>query len=266
MESHSYARREALKKAEKDLHHINVSNLCPIDRYYTASEKLLSGFNARYDVCQTSGNIGSCSTQNEQMIDDAYVYGRRYVMFVSQVLPKHDYFLSSSAKYVQRRNKAMGNAKSIMDKMGILIDFMDMQEKEKIMLEEEIERKRRVAEEKEKERDKENELQQKLQNLLSIAPKDDVEKNGYSESKGAQPLLPPPSYEEFLVNENDKTPLPLPLPSNSKYDSRSNETEEFLLPSAPPEFPSSTATVPSIPISSSLSGKVEYFYRMKLTL
>jgi len=213
---------------------IRISNICPIDRYYKVSNKVLETFEEKFDEIQLSA---AHEHADPRLLDDAYIYGRRYAVFVSQVLPKHDYFESTAPKYVNLRNVSIIQCKKVIEKMEIIADWMDMQELEAARL-------KKVEEQKRQDED----LQKKLEKLLPKAPVGQVmrEKKDVSVSVHVVPeeviAPPPPTFEEFLENEGTIMP--------DDDDTISTITEMMphipLPPPAPTAPPASIVKPPSL--------------------
>ena len=115
-------RRAALRQAEGDLG-FAVSNFFPIDRYYTAADKVLASFNKAFA---------------EKRLDDSYVLGLRFATFSLESLPQHDYYQASRYAPLKRRNEQ--NVTTVISKLEQVTMWMDTEEAEKERLRQEYER------------------------------------------------------------------------------------------------------------------------------
>jgi len=125
----SEARRAALRQAEGEMG-AEVSNFFPIERYYSAADKVLQSFLNAY---------------NEKRLDDAYVLGKRFATFSLEGLPKHDYYRSPRYAKLQKKNNE--NLEKVIARLEQVAKWMDEEEAEKQRLREEY-RKRLEAERK----------------------------------------------------------------------------------------------------------------------
>jgi len=212
IERRSDARRTKLKQEEDNLHHIVVSNICPIDRYYNVAERVLTAFEQRYEQCNAI-SAGASSEGKEvefddqvRVLDDAYIYARRYAMFISHVLPNHSYFKSSVPKYVGMRNDALVKLNAVVEKMEIIADIMDLQEHERELMEEQKLKERLRMEEEFKKKQEEDALQEKLRRLMMF---DSTDKERKDDEENL-PVIPPPSFAEF-VQSHDTQPSAPPM-------------------------------------------------------
>ena len=89
----SKRRRDLLKKHEQPP--IILSNLCPIGKYYASADKVFVQFKAHLAT---------------QQLDDAYIIGRRFALFSTVSLPKHDYYKSPKPELVALRLKNQKDA------------------------------------------------------------------------------------------------------------------------------------------------------------
>ncbi|GMH94096.1 hypothetical protein TrVE_jg6193 [Triparma verrucosa] len=102
-----------------------VSDHYPIKNYYDLSSKLLTKF---LDSSETSD------------LDAAYIFARRYMHLVTEVIPKHGYYNSSAFR--SEKSSAKQNMKLVMEELEKIVDVMDVEEAAK---REELEKKRREA-------------------------------------------------------------------------------------------------------------------------
>ena len=247
----SDARRGLLKSQESSLDHIRVSNICNIDSYYSVAEKVLMRFDLRYDQCSSINNIvDDLTEENVSLLDDAYIYGRRYCMFVSQVLPKHDYFKSSQISCVKRRSKAIRNVNIVIEKMELIAEFMDLQETNREMLRKEDERRKKEIDIKARD----EELEQKLRSLLPKAPEGKL--NDESCHDNDESHTPPPTYDDFFLNENESY---INLPSAPLDEVKSSGNKGDANESSP-------IVPPPIPLAPSLSGIYFQFHLVILPI
>jgi len=219
---------------------IRISNICPIDRYYKVSNKVLDTFEEKFDEIAQS-NTNTHEHADPRLLDDAYIYGRRYAVFVSQVLPKHDYFESTVPKYVNLRNMSIIQCKKVIEKMEIIADWMDMQELEAARL-------RKVEEQKRQDED----LQRKLEKLMPKAPVGQVREKEKSNSSSSAvsvvpEVAPPPTFEEFLENEGTSGESPVvTIQPDDDTISAITEMPHIPLPPPPTVPPASIIKPPSL--------------------
>ena len=109
--SPSQARRDALNQ---ELSIPIVSNFFPIERYYEAADKVYAGFLL-------------CSEKNK--LDDAYVYGKRYCLFVLDAIPNHNYY--GSPKYKRTQNHHTLQISKVIAILEGVVRRMDTEELEK---------------------------------------------------------------------------------------------------------------------------------------
>ena len=128
----SRARRARLKQYEKPP--IELSNLCPINRYYASADLVLTKFRAHL----AKGEL-----------DDAFVIGRRFALFSTISLPNHDYYKSPNTMLVQLRIKNQKDALWVTRGLERIVEVMDKEEIEKMRCEAE----RLVKENEERERE-----------------------------------------------------------------------------------------------------------------
>ena len=148
--SPSAERRAKLKKAE--LNKIpNISNMIPIQRYYTVALKLLQRF--------------TIAVKNNEL-DEAYIYGIRFAKFSSNVLPTHDYYKLSQKEYRQLRNDNQNDIKRVIDELENVVELMDLEELEKREIRRREEEAMRLIKEREEQMRKEAEERAATQSLL----------------------------------------------------------------------------------------------------
>lgn len=116
-------RRAALKQAEGDLG-CEVSNFFPIERYYTAADKVLASFNKAFE---------------EKRLDDSYVLGKRFARFSIESIPQHNYYHAARYAPLQQRNEH--NVTTVISKLEQVTMWMDIEEAEKERQRQEYQRK-----------------------------------------------------------------------------------------------------------------------------
>ncbi|KAL9180192.1 hypothetical protein ACHAXT_008162 [Thalassiosira profunda] len=127
----SQPRRDALKLHEQPP--IVLSNMCPISKYYSAADKVFDQFKAHLA---------------DMELDEAYIIGRRFALFSTVSLPKHDYYTSPRAELVKLRLQNQKDAAWVTRGLERIVEVMDKQEIEKQKAEAERLRKRKEEEEK----------------------------------------------------------------------------------------------------------------------
>uniref|UniRef100_A0A7S4JQ41 Uncharacterized protein n=1 Tax=Odontella aurita TaxID=265563 RepID=A0A7S4JQ41_9STRA len=126
----SEERRRRLRASESPRPPI-LSNFCPIERYYAASDKVLAAF-------EESVSAGD--------LDAAYVYGLRFSAFGTKALPTHDYYQSPRPEHTRLRNKNRSDLIRTVDALEKVVDAMDREEVERAKREEEERKKREEME------------------------------------------------------------------------------------------------------------------------
>jgi hypothetical protein len=121
---HADARRKVLNE---ELTVPTVSNFFPIERYYDAADKVYASFQA---IMQTSGSSISSprgdSDDARQLLDNAYVYGKRYCSFVLNAIPEHNYY--SSQKYAAFKAKHQRQVDRVLTQLERVGNLMDVQQ------------------------------------------------------------------------------------------------------------------------------------------
>eukprot|EP00578_Thalassiosira_sp_NH16_P015404 CAMPEP_0181123358 /NCGR_PEP_ID=MMETSP1071-20121207/25856_1 /TAXON_ID=35127 /ORGANISM="Thalassiosira sp., Strain NH16" /LENGTH=605 /DNA_ID=CAMNT_0023208493 /DNA_START=85 /DNA_END=1899 /DNA_ORIENTATION=+ len=211
----SKPRRDALKQHEQPP--IALSNLCKIDKYYAAAEKVLGQFKTHLANSE---------------LDDAYIIGRRFALFSTVSLPKHDYYKSPKGELVRLRLKNQKDAQWVTRGLERIVEVMDKEEIDRQKAE--AERLRRLREEEERQRleweesmrqrlgavessglgrlDSEDgalDMASKLEKLNALFPKDHVEEEvdipttaPPVDDPSLLPPLPPPMAPP-LIGEHD---------------------------------------------------------------
>lgn len=108
-------RREILRKRDCAFVYI-LNNLIPIDRYYAIADTLKEKFE---------------EANNKNDLDNAYVLGKRFYNFCGEVLPEHDYYLSSQEELKKLRSKNLLDLSDVADKLELIVELMDLQEVER---------------------------------------------------------------------------------------------------------------------------------------
>eukprot|EP00567_Pseudictyota_dubia_P006339 CAMPEP_0197434846 /NCGR_PEP_ID=MMETSP1175-20131217/2517_1 /TAXON_ID=1003142 /ORGANISM="Triceratium dubium, Strain CCMP147" /LENGTH=659 /DNA_ID=CAMNT_0042963705 /DNA_START=369 /DNA_END=2348 /DNA_ORIENTATION=+ len=126
----SEERRRKLRESEPK-QPPTVSNICPLERYYAASDKLLAAF----DESVAADDL-----------DAAYIYGLRFSTFATKSLTKHDYYNSDRPVYVRLKRKNLFDLARIIDALEKVVDAMDLEEIERAKREEEARKKREEME------------------------------------------------------------------------------------------------------------------------
>lgn len=116
----SEARRRALNE---ELSIPMVSNFFPIERYYDAADKVYESFQESF-------------LKGDSNLDDAYVYGKRYCLFLVDAIPNHNYFGAPKYKFLTTKHKRQ--LEQVLNQLAMVADAMDRQE---------LERERKRAEE-----------------------------------------------------------------------------------------------------------------------
>ena len=223
----SKARRERLKQYEKPP--IELSNLCPIDRYYTSADLVLSQFKAHL----AKGEL-----------DDAFVIGRRFALFSTISLPNHDYYTSPNTRLVQLRIKNQKDALWVTRGLERIVEVMDKEEIEKCQREAE----RLVKEKEEKEREQlewEKLMKRRLGSRDSSSSfKLDMNDDTAFDVTSKLELLNlafPKEDEQHISNESLLPPLPpLPIAPPQQIDAlsiSSSAVQQLKSNGATPMFP-----------------------------
>lgn len=227
----SKARRAILKQYEKPP--IELSNLCPIDRYYASADLVLSQFRAHL----TKGEL-----------DDAFVIGRRFALFSTISLPNHDYYTSPNTRLVQLRIKNQKDALWVTRGLERIVEVMDKEEIEKCQLEAE----RLVKEKEEKEREQlewEKLMKRRLGSRdSSHSFKLDMNDDSAFDVTSKLELLNLafPKEDEQVISDESLLPLPPPIAPPQKIDALSISTsaaqqlkstgETPMFPESPPAY------------------------------
>jgi USP8 dimerisation domain len=91
-----------------------VSNFFPIERYYNAADKVYESFE---DV------------RAKGMLDDAYVYGKRYCLFCVDAIPTHNYY--HSPKYAAYKTLSVKRVSAVIRALEQIVVHMDHEEQDK---------------------------------------------------------------------------------------------------------------------------------------
>ncbi|KAL7527071.1 hypothetical protein ACHAXR_003896 [Thalassiosira sp. AJA248-18] len=214
----SKPRREALKKHERPP--IPLSNLCPISKYYSAADKV-------YD--QFKDHLAN------RNLDEAYIIGRRFALFSTVSLPKHDYYTSPKSDLVRLRLKNQKDAQWVTRGLERIVEVMDKEEIEKVRVE--AERLRKEKEEEELKRlewedsirqrlgavessglgrldsnDSALDMAAKLEKLNALFPQDDADE------EISTPSAPPPTAPSIDYEHLPPLPPPMAPPLIGEHD------------------------------------------------
>lgn len=143
-------RRAALKQSEIDKIP-NISNLTPIQRYYSSSLKLLKRF---------------YTAVNKNNLDEAYIFGLRFAQFSTKVLPTHDYYKVEQKEYVKLRKDNQNDLEKLIGALENVVNLMDLEELEKQETKRREEEAMRLIQEREEQMRKEEEERCATQALL----------------------------------------------------------------------------------------------------
>jgi hypothetical protein len=106
-----------------------VSNFFPIEGYYTAAQKVFDSFQDAFE---------------HRQIDNAFVYGKRYCLFVVDAIPQHNYFNATKIKKMQNQHHRQVDL--VIDQLDVVATWMDESEMERQTRErEEAKRRRQLA-------------------------------------------------------------------------------------------------------------------------
>lgn len=109
--SPSCLRRESLLKSEQKM---SVCNFTPIVRYYELASKLFESFRKTYE---------------QKDLDGAYVLGKRYATFCTDVLPTHSHYCSTRADLKRLR---LENYHKLCDVANVLEEVVLMMDEEEL--------------------------------------------------------------------------------------------------------------------------------------
>jgi hypothetical protein len=229
-------RRNALKKLEGTFEAEHISNQIPIQRYYAIADRILENFYTALDKNQ---------------LDTAYLYGRRFARFISDLLPKHDYYKANKKQYVELRKEYEKKMAKVIEMLEHVVDMMDLEELEKMEIKRREEEARRLIMEREEAMRKEEEERAATQALLDRLnmldnlgpiPTGVIEKQ--EKEKKAEDALVGFDDENIL---GDSLPMPIPFgelhqktPSARitppSYDSIPNQKSADNVPLPPPSY------------------------------
>jgi USP8 dimerisation domain len=215
-----------------------VSNFFPIERYYNAADKVYESFE---DV------------RAKGMLDDAYVYGKRYCLFCVDAIPTHNYY--HSPKYAAYKTLSVKRVNAVIRALEQIVVQMDREEQEKER--QRLERERIVAEQQAKERqDRLDRFQQSFEqkrrgtaaadSSSSTTPKGDVQASALSKLQrlNGGPVVGQQNSEEVLSLRRDpsgEAPMPTTTQSSSscRYRILDESDDELASTSAalPPPIP-----------------------------
>lgn len=216
----SKLRRELLKKYEQPP--ITLSNLCPIDKYYSAADRVLSQFKAHL----AKGEL-----------DDAFVIGRRFALFSTVSLANHDYYTSPKAELVHMRLKNQKDAQWVTLGLERIVKVMDKEEIEK----QKVEAERWIKQKEEEERHQlewEHSMKKRLGSRQSSGFGLDSDDGTFDMASKLELLnLAFPIEEEIecTLSAPPTAPTAFTAPTAPSFD-------EALLPVAPPQMSLLTST------------------------
>lgn len=242
-----------------------ISNFFQLDRYYEVADKVYASFLHCYPVAVGNGDGGKTFTaEQNQALDDAFVYGKRYCRFCLDVLPEHNYY--GSAKYKSYQIQHTRQVKQVLDALEAIADRMDQYELYRIEQMKEAARKK-AEEEEQAELLRFAALQQRVeQQKKKKAQTSGIEASALSKlqlilGSGTEPLAPPASsaIPTRRVQPDPSGEIPYGQPS-TKYalhvddedDDVANGDEMLpppLLPLPPPSY--DEVIVPPLPVSGS---------------
>lgn len=198
----SKSRRDALKRHERPP--IVLSNLCPVEKYYAAAEKVLRQFKDHLARSE---------------LDEAYIIGLRFALFATVSLPSHDYYTSPKGELIRLRLQNRKDAQWVTRGLERIVEVMDRQEIEKQKEEAERLKKQREEEELKWEEtmiqrlgsvvasgsgDDASDMASKLEKLNTLFPQDGD--NLTEEEVDEIPPLPPPMAPP-PIGEQDLAPM-----------------------------------------------------------
>ncbi len=144
-------RRAALKATE--VHKTpKISNITPIQRYYTAASNLLQRFE---------------QAAKKNRLDDAYVFGLRFAKFSADVLPTHDYYNVKQPEYVSLRKQNQKDLQKVIDSLEEVVELMDLEELERREIQRRQEEALRKIQEREEQMRKEEKERAETQDLIN---------------------------------------------------------------------------------------------------
>eukprot|EP00553_Chaetoceros_curvisetus_P011133 CAMPEP_0204638868 /NCGR_PEP_ID=MMETSP0717-20131115/40856_1 /ASSEMBLY_ACC=CAM_ASM_000666 /TAXON_ID=230516 /ORGANISM="Chaetoceros curvisetus" /LENGTH=221 /DNA_ID=CAMNT_0051658767 /DNA_START=15 /DNA_END=677 /DNA_ORIENTATION=+ len=147
----SEKRRAALKATE--VHRTpKISNITPIQRYYTAASNLLQRFE---------------EAAKKNRLDDAYVFGLRFAKFSTDVLPTHDYYNVKQPAYVSLRKQNQKDLQKVIGSLEEVVELMDLEELERREIQRRQEEALRKIQEREEQMRKEEKERAETQDLIN---------------------------------------------------------------------------------------------------
>ncbi|KAL7472772.1 hypothetical protein ACHAXS_013159 [Conticribra weissflogii] len=202
----SKARREALKEQNEKAPPISLSNLCPIEKYYAAADKVLDQFK---------------TLLKDGKLDDAYIIGRRFALFSTVSLPKHDYYSSSNPLLARLRIKNQKDAQWVTRGVERIVEVMDKEE-----LQKQEEKKERMKKKKEEEERQRLEWERKFRERLLAVESSGLgdlrsnNENGLDMTSKLAKLndLFPKDHRETEVDSTDTEPLLISPPDINRDD------------------------------------------------
>jgi len=204
----SDTRRAALKS--KNISYQSISNLVPIERYYDVGRKILAEFDRSVD---------------ENELDNAYIYGKRFLTFSMDCLPTHDYYRSREQLRLQNNSEWT----RVLELLEQTADLMDLEELEKQQIRKREEEALRKIQERELAMQKEEEERNATNDLISKLSMLDQKFPRASTGIMQQKMNPLPSNGTVAqipmetLDDSDLEDLPPPIPfSSNKSDFQTN--------------------------------------------
>jgi len=180
---------------------VQVSSFFKLDGYYAAANKVKDAF------------VEAIENNN---LDNAYVFGKRYCFLVFEAIPTHNYF--KSPKFQRERLEYFKDGKTILDQLEQIKVQMDEEEKvryqkrliewkkEQARLEQERKRQQEILAQREKAKYQELLKRAEMQRKTSIASIASESKEGEDVQQSAMSKL------ELLMKKADTTPATAPSP------------------------------------------------------
>lgn len=234
------------KQLNEELLIPTVSNFFPIDRYYDtaqiAYETVMKMFNDNSSTITTNNN-----TLHHTILDEIYLYGKRYSYFVIDAIPTHNYYNSpNNIRNKQKHTKQVMNIILIIEK---IIELMDVEETIRAKLLKE-QQERLKKEEEERMLQQFNDLQNRISNLKNnnnnTNNNNNVEQSALSKLALLSPMKPPkedpPNGSSSSSNSKRKTTTRYGLHVDSEDDDDDNNNNgkgNLPPPMLPPNHPSS---------------------------
>lgn len=139
-----------------------VSSFFPLERYYDAAEKVYDSFRLTFQNshAEKGYNPTRLDPIQDALLDDAYVYGKRYCTFCIDGLKNHNYYNAPKFRPLRRRHNEQVD--HVLKMLEMVVNQMDVNETLRAKLWEE-ESRRRQEEEKRKELERFSALQERME-------------------------------------------------------------------------------------------------------